>query len=221
VALLRNGVATTREERAGQCHSELLLPMVDSVLKEFGLSAKDLDGIAFGTGPGSFTGLRIACGVAQGIALGAALKLAPICTLMALAEGSGQRRVLSCLDARMGELYLAAYQRETDSWREVIAPMLCKPERAPMLPDADWYGVGSGFLAYGEQLRVRYGSLLAGSDAQLIPHAREIAKLAVPVFVLGQSVLPEDAAPLYVRNKVALKTAERRLVVPASFRGDV
>jgi tRNA threonylcarbamoyladenosine biosynthesis protein TsaB len=121
----------------------------------------------------------------------------------------------------MGELYVAAYERETEGWREVIAPLLCKPERAPMLTEAQWYGAGSGFLTHGEQLRARYGSLLAGSNAQSIPHAREIAQLAVPVFVLGQSVSPEDAAPLYVRNKVALKTAERRLVVPASFRGDV
>lgn len=184
--------------------------MVDSLLKEARLGVRELDGIAFGSGPGSFTGLRIACGVAQGMALGADLRLAPVCSLLALAEASGQDRVLSCLDARMGELYLAAYRREGDGWSAVVAPMLCKPAQVPAVEGVGWFGAGSGFAVHGDALRGCYGSQLTGMNADLIPHAREVARLALPVFVAGQALSPEHAAPLYVRNKVALKTAERR-----------
>ncbi len=208
-ALLLDEGIRVRDAHAGQRHSELLLPMVDSLLKEAGLGVRELDGIAFGSGPGSFTGLRIACGVAQGMALGADLLLAPVCSLLALAEASGHERVLSCLDARMGELYLAAYRRDGHSWVTVVDPMLCKPADVPALEDGGWFGVGSGFGVQGEALSARYGSLLTGINAGLIPHARDIARLALSVFAAGRAVSPEYAAPLYVRDKVALKTAER------------
>ncbi|MFN0313524.1 MAG: tRNA (adenosine(37)-N6)-threonylcarbamoyltransferase complex dimerization subunit type 1 TsaB [Burkholderiales bacterium] len=208
-ALLLANDVRIREADAGQRHSELLLPMVDSLLKEAGLGVRELDGIAFGSGPGSFTGLRIACGVAQGMALGADLRLVPVCSLLALAEASGQERVLSCLDARMGELYVAAYRRQGGTWSEVIAPILCKPMAVPALEGGEWFGAGSGFGVHGEALRAGYGSQLVGADAQLIPHAREVARLSVRAFAAGQGLSPEHAAPLYVRDKVALKTTER------------
>ena len=208
-ALLLDEDIHLREAHVGQRHSERLLPMVDSLLKEAGLGVQDLNGIAFGSGPGSFTGLRIACGVAQGLAMGAGLRVVPVGSLVALAEASAQDRVLSCLDARMGELYLAAYRREGDGWATVVAPMLCKPADLPALEGGGWFGAGSGFGVQGEALRARYGSQLCGRRADLIPHAREVARLALSVFAAGQALSPEDAAPLYVRNKVALKTSER------------
>ncbi len=189
--------------------------MVDALLREAQLEVRALDGIAFGNGPGSFTGLRIACGVAQGMALGARLKLAPVCTLLALAEAAGHECVLSCLDARMGELYLAAYRRTLDGWVSEVEPVLCKPQSAPLLEGEGWFGAGSGFGVQGDALGARYAANLARIDADLVPHAREIALLAVPVFAAGRGVDPEDAAPLYVRDKVALTTSERARPVVA------
>ena len=123
-ALWLDGKVDAREVVAGQRNSELLLPMVDALLAANQLAMRDLDGVAFGSGPGAFTGVRIACGVAQGIAFGIDVPVAAIGTLMALAEAAGAPRAVCCLDARMGEVYHAAYQRRGDAWFEVHAPGL-------------------------------------------------------------------------------------------------
>lgn len=209
VALYRDGEILADGEEAGQRHSELLLPMVRALLTRAGESMQSLDGIAFGCGPGSFTGVRIACGVAQGLALGAGLDVAPVCTLLALAQACNRDRVLACLDARLGELYLAAYEREGEGWREHIAPMLCKPVDAPPLPGSGWYGAGSGFAVAGDALRQRFAHQLTDCDGGLLPLAREIALLGMRDFRSGRAVPPAQAAPLYVRDKVALTTRER------------
>src|SRR3990167_3346738 len=133
VALWQDGAIVERCELVGQKHSELLMQMLDDVLQDAGLRVQGVDGIAFGKGPGSFTGVRIACGVAQGLALGANLPVAGVCTLQALAEASGKPRVIAALDARMGEIYHAAYERRDDAWFEVSEPRLCKPEEAPLV----------------------------------------------------------------------------------------
>ncbi|MDP1939061.1 MAG: tRNA (adenosine(37)-N6)-threonylcarbamoyltransferase complex dimerization subunit type 1 TsaB, partial [Gallionella sp.] len=101
VALWQDGAVLEHCERVGQKHSELLVPMLDAVLREAGCAIRDMDGIAYGSGPGSFTGVRIACGVTQGLAFGASLPVAGVCTLQALAEASGRQRVIAALDARM------------------------------------------------------------------------------------------------------------------------
>ena len=116
VALWQDGAVAERCELAGQKHSELLIAMLDALLKDAGFEIKDIDGIAFGKGPGSFTGVRIACGATQGLALGSNLPVAGVCTLQALAEASGKPRVIAALDARMGEIYHAAYQNHGDVW---------------------------------------------------------------------------------------------------------
>lgn len=198
-----------RENLAGQRHSELLLPMVDEVLAEGGLKLRELDGIAFGAGPGGFTGLRIACGVAQGLAFGAELPVVGVCTLQALAEQAGAERVIAALDARMGQLYHAAYEREGRAWRELREPSLCQPVDAPQVPEAGWTGCGSGFDAHGAALRERYDGRLERVIPGLHPRAEEVARLAAPRFAAGGGVDPADAHPLYIRNKVALKTHER------------
>jgi len=209
VALLQNDALLERCELVGQKHSELLMPMLDSLLQDAGCRINDMDGIAFGCGPGSFTGVRIACGVTQGLAFGASLPVAGISTLLALAEGSGQSRVIAALDARMSELYFAAYQRSGDGWLTVCEPCLCKPEEAPDLPGEAWFGAGSGFAAHGAALQARYAGQLSGVDADAVPQAAAIAVLGAQLFARGGGVAAALALPLYLRDKVALKTVER------------
>ena len=200
----------TRTEHAGEGSSERLLPLIDAVLADAGVTLRDLDGIAFGAGPGSFTGVRIACGVAQGLALGAGRPLVAVSTLEALAEAAwrdrGAVRVVSCLDARMREVYLAAYERDGDGWRERHAPVVWKPEAVALTGVDGWIGAGDGFAAYPA-----LGATLALSrvDADAKPDARAIATLALPRLVAGEGVAAGAARPLYVRHRVALTTAER------------
>jgi tRNA threonylcarbamoyladenosine biosynthesis protein TsaB len=201
-----------RAESAGQRHSELLLPMVRALLAETRLDLAALDGIAFGAGPGSFTGLRIACGVAQGLALGANLPVVGIATLEAMAETarqkSGRTRVIAALDARMLEVYVAAYEHDGLRWRAVLDPVVVLPAEAPLPPGGGWTGVGNGFAAY-PALRERFGGALAGCDESILPTAIAIGTLALPRFVAGEGIPARDAAPLYIRHRVALTTAER------------
>ena len=209
VALWQDGVVVERSVLAGQRHSELLIAMLDDLLKDAGLGIKDLDGIAFGKGPGSFTGVRIACGAAQGLAFGADIPAASVCTLLALAEASGAGRVIAALDARMGEIYHAAYERRDDAWATVSEPCLCKPEAAPAVPGTDWFGAGSGFAVHGAALAARYGAALSGADGAAVPQAAAIAALGAVQIALGRGVDAAEALPLYLRDKVALKTSER------------
>ncbi len=209
VALLHAGNLTSREELAGQRHSELILAMIDALLGASNLTLAHLNGVAFGAGPGSFTGLRIACGVAQGLAFGAGLPVVPVGTLMAMAEAAGAPRVVACLDARMGEIYHAAYQRNGAAWNETVSPNVCKADMAPGLEGGDWVGCGSGFAVYGDALAARYRGQLYRVRSQAFPHAREVAQLALPVLAAGLGVPAEQAVPLYVRDKVARKMHEQ------------
>ncbi len=208
-AVWQDGKVDTREVVAGQRNSELLLPMVDALLAAHAVTARDLDGIAFGSGPGAFTGVRIACGVAQGIAFGIDAPVVGIGTLLALALASGADRVVCCLDARMGEVYHAAYVKSGDEFAEVHAPGLYKPAAVPALPDGRWSGCGSGFAVFRSVLETLYAGHLERVVENLTPHAREIAVLAARQFSRGNGVDAADAAPLYVRNKVALRVDER------------
>jgi tRNA threonylcarbamoyladenosine biosynthesis protein TsaB len=209
VALWRDAGVDETGEHAGQRHSELLLPMVDALLKRHGLALGTLDGIAYGEGPGSFTGLRIACGVVQGLAFGAGLKVAGVGTLLAMAEAVAAERVVCCLDARMGEVYHAAYAKSGEGWETVHAPGLWAPGEAPALPPGAWTGCGSGFTAHAQALGRRYAGRLSAIMPEVVPHARHVAKLAAREFAAGRAVAPERAVPVYIRDKVALKTAER------------
>ena len=209
VALWQDDAVSERCERVGQKHSEMLLAMLDSVLKDAGLGIKDMDGIAFGKGPGSFTGVRIACGVAQGLAFGAALNVVGVCTLEALAQASGHDRVIAALDARMGEIYFAAYEKHDGGLGALIEPCLCKAEEAPQLVGTGWFGAGSGFSVHDGALSVRYAKQLAGADVQTVPQAGAVAQLAAIEFAKGNAVDAALALPLYLRDKVALKTSER------------
>ena len=159
--------------------------MIEDVLAASGLDVGQLDGIAFGAGPGSFTGLRIACGVAQGLAFGAGLPVVPVGTLVALAQEAGAPRVIACLDARMGEIYHAAYWRNGAQWTEIAPPGVGPAHSAPVLEGNGWFGCGSGFAVYAAALAERYGGQLDSTAAALYPHARSIARLAAPVLAAG------------------------------------
>lgn len=210
VALWLDGEVISRQELAGQRHSDLILPMLEALLGEAGITLKALDGIAFGEGPGSFTGLRIGCGVAQGLALGAGLPVLGISTLLALAAESGAERVIACLDARIGEIYHAAYERRDDAWHTVSEPSLGFAQDAPALDGDGWAGVGSGFAAYAEALKQHYAGQLSAVDGSAYPQAAAMARLAAPRFERGLGYDAALAAPLYIRNKVALKMNERK-----------
>jgi len=204
------------------------MAMLDGVLKQAGLKLAQLDGIAFGMGPGSFTGVRIACGVTQGLALGANLPVVGVCTLQALAEASGKPRVIAALDARMGDIYHAAYEKQGDDWTVVSEPRLCKPQDAPSVPGGDWFGAGSGFAVHGAVLADRYAGQLQGADGAAVPQAAAIAALGAAQFARARGVDAAEALPLYLRDKVALKTSERAAIgraVPMRMRamtqGDV
>ncbi len=209
VALWQDGDVRAKSELVGQKHSELLLKQLDALLREVGVRVAELDGIAYGKGPGSFTGVRIACGVTQGLALGADLSVVGVCTLLALAQASAQSRVIAALDARMGEIYHAAYALQDGMWTEISAPCLCKADAAPLVEGGGWFGAGSGFAAYSEALATRYAGQLDGMDVLAVPQAAAIAVLGAAEFLAGQGVDAALAQPLYLRDKVALKTAER------------
>ena len=212
LALWLDGRVLSRDIHAGQTHSQQILPSLRALLDEAKIELTALDGIAFGAGPGSFTGLRIACGVAQGLAFGANLRVVGVSTLQALAQQSGAEKVVACLDARMGEVYHAAYEKQNGEWLEVSAPALFKPEDAPKLTGNDWVGVGTGWLVYPDVLQTVYSEQLLempAPDHHSHPTATSIAELALPTFKAGLAGPAHEAAPIYIRNKVALKMSER------------
>jgi tRNA threonylcarbamoyladenosine biosynthesis protein TsaB len=203
----------TRETSGVRTHSQSVLPMVQELLRDAGIALADCDAIAFGAGPGSFTGVRTACGVAQGLAFGARKPVLPLVTLEAMAEAcrarTGAMEVLAVLDARMGEVYWAQY-RWTGEWQIVRAPALCAP--GDVAPEAveGLAACGNGFAAYPEA----FANLpfAAGAYADILPHAREFAVLGVAALAAGRAVPADEAQPLYLRNKVAYTSAERQAI---------
>jgi tRNA threonylcarbamoyladenosine biosynthesis protein TsaB len=211
-ALLRGGVVTERAASGVRTHSQSILPMVQQLLAETGIALKDCDAIAFGSGPGSFTGVRTACGIAQGLAFGAGLPVVPVVTLDAMAlacrQQFGAAEVLAVLDARMGEVYWAQYRFDADAVTPavVLAPALAAPELVQ--PQGQPAACGNGFAAYGEALAAL--PCAAGAHQQVMPHAAQIAQLAAVAFAAGRTVPAAEAQPLYLRNKIAFTSAERR-----------
>lgn len=209
VALQVEEQVRARHFHAGQTHSQTILPTVRELLNEAQIDMHNLNGIAFGAGPGSFTGLRIGCGVAQGLAFGASLPVVGVSTLMALAEASGHSRVIACLDARMGEVYHAVYIKAVNGWQIEIAPGLYKPQQVPAVEGQDWIGVGNGWAAYADVLAEQYAGQISATMPAQYPEASAMLRLALPIFEAGQGQPAAEAAPIYIRNRVALKTHER------------
>jgi tRNA threonylcarbamoyladenosine biosynthesis protein TsaB len=204
VALWHEGEIAALERRAGNRHSELALPMLETLFRNWGITASNLDAVAFGAGPGAFTGLRIACGLAQGLALARGLPLVGISTLEALAQESGAARVVACIDARMREVYYAALEKRAGRWHEVIVAQCVAPHAAPRPPGEDWVGCGSGFDVYYETMKTRVSVV----KPHLHPTAVAVAQLAAPRLAAGEGVDAALAAPVYVREKVAFTKEE-------------
>ncbi|MZR61965.1 tRNA (adenosine(37)-N6)-threonylcarbamoyltransferase complex dimerization subunit type 1 TsaB [Alcanivorax sp. DP30] len=207
VALLDDSLPTGQQIRetfeiAPRKQTELALPMVESMLGEAGLTLKDMDCIAFGHGPGAFTGVRVAAAVAQGLAFSADLPVVGVSTLAACAlsvplpESSGQ--VIACFDARMGEVYLGAYRVHGNQLDTALADGLFKPDALPAL-DGQWLIAGSG-LVYQEALTAVYDASACVPDAH--PHAHAVAQLALLAFQRGEAVSAEQAQPVYLRDQV-------------------
>ncbi|MCD6042991.1 MAG: peptidase glycoprotease [Burkholderiales bacterium] len=196
VALWDAGEIAALEQRAVNRHSELALPMLERLLKGSAIEA-----VAFAAGPGAFTGLRIACGLAQGLALARNLPVIGISTLEALAQEAGAARVVACIDARMREVYYAALEKRAGRWHEVIAAQCVAPQAAPRPPGEGWVGAGSGFAEYGN-----LG--LARVFPEVHPTAVAVAQLAAPRLAAGEGVDAALASPVYLRDKVAFTKEE-------------
>jgi tRNA threonylcarbamoyladenosine biosynthesis protein TsaB len=217
VALLRGDTVISRASSGVRTHSQSVLPMIQELLAEAGITLKDCNAIAFGAGPGSFTGVRTACGVAQGLAFGASLPVVPVVTLDAMAlachQQHGAADVLAVLDARMGEVYWAQYR--FDSALQA-APVVVQAAvlSAPAGVQAQGTPVfcGNGLAAYAEAL----AGVAEGGFATIMPHAEQIARLAAIELAAGRTVTAAEAQPLYLRNKVAYTQAERRTMAEAA-----
>lgn len=209
LALWQDGEVRVRELLAGQKHSELVLPLLGELLSEAGWRLPQLDGIAFGMGPGSFTGLRIGCGVAQGLAFGAGVPVIGVGTLEALAQQAGADKVIACLDARMQEVYHAAFEKSAEGWRELLEPGLYPPDRVPPVSGARWCAIGSGWDNFGAALQEAYAGQIIQVIRGAFPLARDMATLAAHRFARGEGLAAHEAAPRYVRNKVAFTIKER------------
>ena len=213
-ALFCNDRIRSRQTVGVMNHSQSILPMVQSLLQEAGITLAECDAIAFGSGPGSFTGVRTACGVVQGLAFGAGLPVIPVVTLLALAEAqrlaSGALQVLAALDARMGEVYWAQYRYDTQLavWHTVVAPTLSAP--ALVQPDCSetLSLAGNGFHACAGQFGLP-ATMLAHAH-NTIPTADAVVSIAVCEFAAGRVYPALDAQPLYLRNKIALTSLERQ-----------
>src|SRR5216683_3074486 len=217
VAASRGEALFSRHERAGRRQAEMILGMVNEVLVEARLELAQIQGIAYGAGPGSFTGLRIAAGVTQGLALARGIGVVGIGTLLALAEEAAEQaageaagsRIIACLDAHKGEVYHAAYRRAGAGWEEVSAPGVYRPEAVPLVPGENWIGCGDGFAAYRELLAAGLGECVSAIRPEAAATARAVLKLAIPRFAAGEAKDAAAAVPEYLRDKVALKTSER------------
>jgi tRNA threonylcarbamoyladenosine biosynthesis protein TsaB len=211
------GNAVLRLQSSGvRTHSQSILPMVQQLLQQAGIALKDCAAVAYGCGPGSFTGVRTACGIAQGLAFGASLPVVPVITLAAMAlacrERSGADQILAVLDARMGEVYWARYAFDADDGCTVLVePTLSAPFDVP-LSDVR-AACGNGFSAYPEAFSEAFSAGLeaqaCGVHADIMPDAAQIGQLARIAFRAGDVLAPAQAQPLYLRNKIAYTSAER------------
>ncbi len=211
-ALMVGEQVLTRCEVAPRVHAQRILPLVQSLLDEAGLSLGELDALTFGRGPGSFTGVRIGIGVAQGLAFGAELPLLPVSNLAALAQGMhricGADRVMTAIDARMSEIYWGRYELDAQGLmrsleEELVVPPQLIHERLPE-QGKEWQLAGTGWEAYPELMQTLTGHSLEGEYLRL-PEAQDLLPLAVDALARGETVSAAEATPVYLRDKVTWK----------------
>lgn len=220
VALYLDGEVRERFEIAPRRHAELALPWAEALLADAGVARTDLDAIAISRGPGAFTGVRLAIALAQGIAMALDRPIVPVSTLKVVAaslvlpyatEPAGSKqRILAAIDARMGEVYAGAFMRDGADLVALSDETVGTPD-AVILPDEDgrWHGAGTGFAALDGVLQARLQPHLASVDAQVLPHASDLAQLASLAYARGETVAPERVEPAYLRDNVALTLAEQ------------
>ena len=205
VAIWSDGVVTDRFEYGTQ-HSERILAMVDELLAESGFALTRFGAIAFGRGPGSFTGLRIGAGVAQGLAFGADIPVTPVSSLAALAQGVDAPRVLAAFDARMNQIYSGAYVRNAQGIVELAGiESVTVPSDVPLPEGNNWLGAGNGWDQYYTALLQRLGGYVADWRKLVHPRARDVAWLGAAAIQAGKAISAELALPVYVRDDVAVK----------------
>lgn len=207
VALLINNDCEERFELAPRQHTELVLPMLDELLKSANLSLFQLDALAFNCGPGSFTGVRVATSVVQGLAFSAGLPVIPVSSLAALAQSALREentpQVLATIDARMNEIYWGCYQEE-DGIMKLIAEEKVTPVAA-VTKEGAWHCRGSGWDAYGSELQSASRVNITSFTAECFPHARDVAVLAADLYLQGKMLPAEEALPSYIRDEVTWK----------------
>ena len=222
VALTTHGETAVEHSVAPQQHAKLLLPMIDRLMAKAELTPSALDAVAYGTGPGSFTGVRIAAAATQGIAFAANVPTVGVSSLHALAQSvwrlSGATHVVAAIDARMAEVYWGAYAiNDMNVMTNVLQDQICQPEQLPLnalegLSDKhdSWVCAGTGADAYQQSLKSRLltDGVIAFSPNQT-PHALDILSIAKPLVESGTVATAADAIPVYIRNKVALTEEER------------
>lgn len=186
-------------------HAELIITMIDELLAESSIELTELDGLAFGRGPGAFTGIRIAAGVIQGLAYGANLPVIPVSTLAALAQGSEKNAeyILSAIDARMGEIYWAIYEPDSDGLVTLVSEeQVSKPDDMVIPVTGRCLGVGSGWSSYNASIKSKLDNQLVDYNGDVYPQSRDILSLASRELERGNTVNAENALPIYLRNKV-------------------
>ncbi|WIG54753.1 MAG: tRNA threonylcarbamoyladenosine biosynthesis protein TsaB [Rhodanobacteraceae bacterium] len=213
VALLHGDALIDRSELAPRRHAELVLPMAESVLAEAGLARKQLDAIAVGQGPGAFTGVRLAISVAQGLALALDIPVVPVSSLAALAMQAPKNgaAILATIDARREEIYAGTFRFDPGGLVEPLGLEHVLPAFGLILPQAEaWNVLGTGWGAYGDAIRERLPSAPRWADGERYPQACDVVRLAAPLFAAGKGVPPEQALPVYLRDKVALTLEEQQ-----------
>ncbi|RDY65996.1 tRNA (adenosine(37)-N6)-threonylcarbamoyltransferase complex dimerization subunit type 1 TsaB [Lysobacter soli] len=216
VALSIDGDVRERFELAPRRHAELSLPWAEELLAEAGVKRSQLDAIAVGRGPGAFTGVRLGIALAQGIALALDRPVVPVSTLAALAmradtASASASRVLAAIDARMGEVYSAAFEVQGGDARALSEERVSAPGDV-VVPgeEGEWLGVGTGFGAAENALSQRLAARFASIDGSQLPHAADVARLAAKAFARGEAVAAERIEPAYLRNNVALTLREQQ-----------
>jgi tRNA threonylcarbamoyladenosine biosynthesis protein TsaB len=208
-ALYHQGKTTSKYQVAPQQHANLILFMCDELLREANLLPAQLSAIAFGRGPGSFTGVRIAVAVAQGIGVAHDLPLIPVSSLQALAQAAYQKhhikKVLAGIDARMQEIYWCSFELIDGLMTPVDEEIVAKAEHLPVPDDANWLGAGSAWRSYAPVLQEKFASIVQSFDENLFPSADVLLPYAIKAFAEGEIINAENAVPVYLRTDVVSK----------------
>ncbi|OUR63631.1 tRNA (adenosine(37)-N6)-threonylcarbamoyltransferase complex dimerization subunit type 1 TsaB [Methylophaga sp. 42_25_T18] len=213
-ALLYQGQIFERIEMTQRGHSDLILAMMDELFKQAESTIADVDAVAFGRGPGSFTGVRVGVGVAQGIAFARDIPVIPVSTLAAVAQGVvdefDNEHIAVAMDARMGEIYGANYQVVDGLVTLLDEEQVCPPETFKPISEQSWLGIGTGWAEYEAILSENYSGQLSQLEANRFPQAGNIIKLAQVEVEAGRLLPADQALPVYLRNNVAKKKGEQR-----------